>query len=416
MILLVDTIPKDARNQGSVNLGFEIVKEKLSADTCFWWEQVDITKYDRIAFNVFYPMHILNIVPFLTRNNIEVLKQKRNQTPYLIVGGQGIGKNHILKDIVDEEYYGELDAEDNIKEITSKAVIKNNKAVIELTRGCKYRCVFCEYGHVYGGKYREKNIDFVKKQILDIKEKNVKNVNFISSNFAGYSNIDELIQFCIDNKIRILNSDSCLNDVDKILPHTKHLSRTIKLGVESFDEKSRFLVKKKITDEKLLELVKTLTDKFSYLHFYLIFGIPDDNYDNWIKWLKILSDLRKNYDKPVRYEFNITNLEPCTGTPFSEYDVVDFKKKEEFLKIWTKALIEYGFHKGTEITYYNCGGRLGRKENSYNMLMELKTKSDITDKLIYPLKRGVSRSVSDKEALKFLNYGENIKHDEFWNE
>jgi hypothetical protein len=59
----------------------------------------------------------------------------------------------------------------------------------------------------------------------------------------------------------------------------------------------------------------------------------------------------------------------------------------------------------TELDYKNAHGRIGRKENSYKMLMELKNSGpEITDKLINCFPNGINRSISDKEALKFLSW------------
>ena len=69
-VLMVDTVPKNARNTGTINLGLEIVVDKLDADVMFWYDDIDnIDKYELIAFNVFYPMNILNIAPFFKKNN-----------------------------------------------------------------------------------------------------------------------------------------------------------------------------------------------------------------------------------------------------------------------------------------------------------------------------------------------------------
>lgn len=119
---LVDTTPADMRNKTSINLGYEIVAEKLNA-VKFHWRDVLDDKYDVIAFNVFYPTNIFNIVPFLTRNKIEPLKALRKGSPKIIVGGQGVGGNNILAEIADEIFIGEIDYDENKIEIIIMLIV-----------------------------------------------------------------------------------------------------------------------------------------------------------------------------------------------------------------------------------------------------------------------------------------------------
>jgi hypothetical protein len=139
-----------------------------------------------------------------------------------------------------------------------------------------------------------------------------------------------------------------------------------------------------------------------------------------MKWQSRLGDIRKRFTesdknlfgetetrntKNIRFEFNITNFEPSYGTPLSTAPDVDFGEKDKFLAMWTAGLIKEGFHHGTSIEYKNAGGRLGRKELSYKMLMMLKRGGpELTEGLINALPNGIGRSVSDAEAVRFLEY------------
>jgi len=421
-VLVVDTVPKDARNQGSINLGLEIVKDKMDADVCHWWEMVpNVGKYELIGFNVFYPTALLNIVPFLRKNNLSLLKPGRGIKT--IAGGPGIGHNNILGGIIDETFLGEYDEFENIKEITSKPYFKGNKAVIELTRGCRSRCHFCEY--IWSNpSNRQKPIELVKEQIDYVVSKGIRNINFMSANFTGYHHVQELAPYAASKGVVIKNSDITIRDAHNIFPILKYLPKYLKMGVESFDEKTRIKIGKKFTDEHLFLTIKKLLRHCSDLHFYLIYGLPDDDYTKWFKWLKILGDLRKTYrhkvpnlfnpegelenTKPIRFEFSMTNFEPADGTLLESANQVDFKEKNKFLKKWFSALIENGFVdkklKG-RLDYKNFKGRIGRKKKSYDLLMELKKGGpELTDHLVNVYPNGVGRSISDDESMKFLNF------------
>jgi len=418
--IIVDTSPKDTRNRGSINLGFEIVAEIYDADRCNWFDVIT-KKYDRILFNVIYPTNMLNIVPFLKNNGIEILKDKRKSQPYIIAGGQGINHLGILDRIVDETFIGEADFLDNTKEITSHLYTSKNNTVIEISRGCKYSCSFCEYTWNYGGKYREKNIDLAKKQIDIVHKMGRRTVNFMSANFTGYSKFNELLEYTAHKNMRIVNTDANYYDLANAIKNKYFYHKVIKIGIESFDEDTRSRVNKKISDDRLRDLFEIMAEKMNYIHLYLIYGLPGDNYESWFDWLQWLSDLRRKrsigytdlfggnhliHDKQIRFEFNITNFEPCPLTPLEKSPPVDFEKKEIFLQEWMRCLIDYGFKKPlSKMDYKNARGRMGRKENSYKLLMQLKTSGEeITYKLINVFPKGVGRSILDDDAQKFLNY------------
>lgn len=410
--LLVDTIPKNARNMGSVNLGLEIVADRLGADVIDWWEVAD-KEYDVIAFNVFYVTHLLNIYPFLKNNGISLFAKDRRGSPYVIAGGQGIGGNGILDTVCDEVFVGEFDGDSmdkdgfhRVGELDSCPIVKNSKAVIELTRGCKYRCTFCEYGWVHGGKYREKDLEFVKEQISQCLDVGIRQINFLSANFGGYGKIEELLDFCKEKKVSVLNSDTCLRDMMRLTPHIK--SNYVKLGVESFDEKTRFSVGKKIKDDELREMFDHLVSQgASGIHFYLIYGLPGDDYDRWYDWLEWLAARREACtDRNLRLEFNITNFEPCAGTPLENAPQVDFEQKHIFLKKWADMLVRLVYHREDEIWYHNCWGRFGRREASYKLLMALKTWGPEAAERFKRFPHGVGRSVNENVAMKFFNKGE----------
>lgn len=415
--IILDTLPVDSESAGSINLGLELVSQQTGAKIVHWRDKLDFVPKN-IGINIIYPPHMLNVVPFLKRNGIEPLKEDRKGKHILTAGGPAIGNGKALVDIVDHVYFGEFDTELNLTSIVSEPIIKNGKAVLELTRGCKSKCKFCEY--TFGvKKYREKDLELVKAQIMNLMKQGIKRINFLSANFAGYSKLPELIEYCIFNHITILNCDSCVKDVHRILPYTKYLQKQIKLGIESFDEATRMSIAKPMAEQQLIDTIKTLSDHMNSIHMYLIYGLPGDNYDEWLRWLKILSDIRKSYTtssynlldeevitntKNLRYEFSITNFEPCFNTPMANCPTVDFEAKEKFVTMWGQGLMKNDFFKGEVYEYKNAKGRIGRKEHSYEMLMMLKNGEGLTSRFLNLFQKGVGRSIKQEEAEEFIDY------------
>ena len=444
---LVQLVPKDMRSQESINLGLEIIKHKV--ESCGWnvdlykfGEKIDKDKYDIIGFNLFYVTQMLNLVPFLKQNNIEVFSEKRGK-PLLIAGGQGVQNPKPINKIIDIFTIG--DGEENIlniiknfendslknllnfdgiyypkynnqitfgrvNEIKSDPVIFKKRAMIELNRGCKYRCKFCQYGWT-GGKHREKSIELVKQQVNDILDQGVKNINFLSCNIGGYSKIKELLSYCILKNVRLLNTDVRIDEYTEDVAAMLNILkvRTLKVGLESFSEKTRFECGKKITDKQFKKFIETaINNNISNFHFYLIYGLPsEEDYEKWFYYIESVKNRIKNVERNIRLEYSIMNFEPSIFTPYEHEPLIDFVEKHKFLNKYLQLLEKIGNIQDASTKWYkNMHGRLGRKEEPYKITMWLLHGDESINDVLYDLDiKGVGRSINLKVYEKISKYG-----------
>ncbi len=398
-VLLVDTSAtvngsRDNRGSRTFNFGMDIVCRKLGADVCSWLDRVDITGYDVVAFNVYYSMNLLNIRPFLELNGIN------RGDIRLIAGGQGINCNGILDSLVDDVYYGEIDYDENEESIVSDAVIVDGRGIVEVQRGCRYSCKFCNYGNDRGGNYREKGIDLLKEQLDYLCNKGVYQVTFLSVNLAGYSKLDELFEYCIKMGIKIRNADTTVFDFRKMGKYMDYLPRSFRFGVESFDYGTRCRLGKGFTDEMLYDMMGFMMGRSVHLHLYLMYGLPDDDYSSWFRATgdivklvdretKYVSNRQKNLlgsscEKilnNVRIDYSISVFEPEENTPYSDMPYPDFREKHLFMDEFFKYMVDIGFIKTggrDDLDYTKMHGRFGKGEYYYKFLMKLK-RGDISD-------------------------------------
>lgn len=435
---LVQLTPKDMRSQDSINLGFKIIsdiikKQGWHLDTYKFGDKIeDINSYDIIGFSIFYFTQMLNLIPFLKENGIEPLSSKRKNQPLLIAGGQGIQNPKPISKFIDVFSMGEGEGvleyilnnhndinvlskhnslyipnikkeyiSNKINDIESDPIIYGKNSMIELTRGCKQRCKFCQYGWT-NGKYREKNVEIVKKQILMVKEKGIKNINLLSCNLGGYSKINEILDFCIMHKIRLMNTDMRIDEYSEEIAKRLDILkvRTLKVGVESFSEKTRNDINKNVSNNQLnIFIDRALKYNISNLHFYLIYGLPNDNYEEWFYYMEYIKDKIKMVDRNIRVEFSITNFEPAIFTPYEKQPFVNFIKKHEFMREYLTKQEQLGYIKQNAKTkdYKNTHGRLGRKERSYNIGMWLLHGDESIGDVLYDLNiKGIGRSINGK--------------------
>lgn len=427
------------RSQDSINLGLEIISEIVKKqgwqlDTYKFGDKIqDVNSYDIIGFSLFYFTQMLNLVPFLKSNNIEPLSSKRNNQPLLLAGGQGIQNPKPISKFIDVFCMGEGEGvleyilenyknknilsnhkslyipniNDNfifnsIKDVDSKPIIYGKNSMIELTRGCKNRCKFCQYGWT-NGKYREKNIELVKQQILEVKDKGIKNINLLSCNLGGYSKINEVLDFCIEENIRLMNTDMRIDEYSEEIAIKLDLLkvRTLKVGVESFSDQTRIGINKNISKIQLDTFIdRALKHNISNLHFYLIYGLPnEENYNEWFNYMEYIKNRIKSVDRNIRIEFSITNFEPAIYTPFEKSPLINFQDKHKFMREYLIKQEELGYIKQPAQTkdYKNSHGRLGRKERSYNIGMWLLHGNETVGDVLYELNiKGIGRSINEK--------------------
>ena len=406
--LLVVTSPRDTRRTTAINLGLQIAAKERGADVVHWSDpNVEIGNYDRIGFNVYYPLNILNIEPFLRRYNLG-----RPGGPVLQAGGHGVSNLGGVMDAYPIEVYrGEIEGHwvdrkgyHRAKDVLSEPVRDGSKAIMELTRGCRYSCNFCEYGCTLGGSYREKPLELAKEQLIDLRSQGITRINLLSVNMAGYRHIEELIDFCKFWGITILNADTCIKEIrsiEKLLPRMAK----VQIGLESFDERTRIANKKGIPDELLWPTLEWILEHSGGIYFYLIFGLPDDNYGSWWEAIHRLADIRRRItSKSVRFDFSISTFEPSLGTPLEGAPWVDFEQRTAFKIQWAKEMHSSGLFKKLYLDDLNkVPGIWGKEETTYRLLMHLKRGGQRVGEIARQVfKNGVTRSPSMAQKLRFL--------------
>jgi hypothetical protein len=112
-----------------------------------------------------------------------------------------IQRNHYI----DKENYSVY--EDNQEYLaTAIKYAKDNKmepfVIIETTRGCPYKCVFCEWGGGINTKIIKKDIDIVKRDILALINAGYKDTYLTDANFGVFEDRDiEIFRFGWQNRL-----------------------------------------------------------------------------------------------------------------------------------------------------------------------------------------------------------------------
>ena len=76
--------------------------------------------------------------------------------------------------------------------------------IIETTRGCPYKCVYCEWGGGIHTKIIKKDIDLVKRDILALKKAGYRDAYLTDANFGAFEDRDiDIFKFAWENKFNL---------------------------------------------------------------------------------------------------------------------------------------------------------------------------------------------------------------------
>jgi radical SAM superfamily enzyme YgiQ (UPF0313 family) len=190
--------------------------------------------------------------------------------------------------------------------------------VVEIARGCPYKCKFCEIGNIQ--KYRERSYDEVKSGI-DLCNTNItRRINFIAPESSSHRSHKDILKYAKHAGFFSSGVGSARLD------HAKQLSCTgipintlIRVGVDGLTEQRRFSVGKRITDRMIFDYFRQMTD-VGHVNFkmFMIFGYEEEVLQDFDQFARIMHHVlslpvKKNTSLRIKW----TPFIPQPGTPLA---------------------------------------------------------------------------------------------------
>ena len=239
-----------------------------------------------------------------------------------------------------------------------------DRAVVEIRRGCGRMCRFCQPGHVTL-PIRERSA----QDIIDITKKLVKNTGYeeyslLSLSSNDYANINEVLKELnvdfLEKKVSVTLPSQRIDGFNLELANLVQSVRksTMTLAPEAGSQRLRDVIKKNITKEQIENAVLTLYENgWSRVKLYFICGLPTETIEDMDEMVNLLSGLRYKSklikkEKGLNHSLELT----CTLSIFVPKPFTPFQWCPQMSLDEVKAHIDYLMErmkkvKGVKINY-----------------------------------------------------------------
>ena len=221
----------------------------------------------------------------------------------------------------------------------------HDRAVLEIMRGCKWGCKFCQAGWT-NRPVRERKME----NLLMTAEKLIQNtgyeeISLISLSSSDYSKIDELAKTLAvkyePQKINIALPSMRTNTFSIKL--AKEIARVRPSGVtlapEAGTQRLREVIGKNMTEENIMEGVKAAFEEgIESIKLYFMIGLPTETEEDIAEIGKLaqkIFETGRQHSRRARITVNISTFIPKPHTPFQweeQISIEETKRRQQIIK------------------------------------------------------------------------------------
>lgn len=216
---------------------------------------------------------------------------------------------------------------------------------VEIARGCKRGCRFCEAGFIYR-PYRERSLRRIEEILIEsLKQTGYEEVSLLSLSAGDYSGITPLLSNLMGRfetervslSFPSLRIDSIVGQLAEEVKRVRKTGFTI--APEAGTERLRRVINKEMDEKVLLDGITQLFEKgWRNLKLYFMIGLPKENDEDLkgiidlAKKISLLGERKKTHPN---IHVSVSTFVPKPHTPFqwaSQISLREMKEKLQFLK------------------------------------------------------------------------------------
>ena len=269
-------------------------------------------------------------------------------------GAPAVITKRIIEDL-DNAYYP-------TKMIVPSTEIVHERANLEVFRGCVRGCRFCQAGFSCR-PVRKKSADVLYRQAVDMLEDSGHNEITLSSlSTSDYRQLkeltDELIPYCVDNKINLsvpsLRADNFSQELMRKLQTLRKSGLTF--APEAGTQRLRDVINKNLTEEEILTTcANAFSGGWNNVKLYFMLGLPTETDEDVLgiadlvyKVIKTWKENASNKKRGLRVHVATAYFVPKPHTPFQwekQITPEEYLRRCRLLKdhFYSKS-IEYNYH------------------------------------------------------------------------
>lgn len=223
--------------------------------------------------------------------------------------------------------------------------VTQDRAVLEIQRGCIRGCRFCQAGMVYR-PVRERSVEKLKELAVKIlNNTGYDEISLSSLSSSDYSSLPELVNFLMDyaDKTRLnislpsLRIDAFSLDVMSKVQDIRKSSLTF--APEAGSQRLRNVINKGLTEEVILNgASEAFKGGWNKVKLYFMLGLPTETEEDMHAIADLCNEIARVYYETVPKEDRKGRVQITASSsffvpkPFTPFQWVRMDKKEDFLK------------------------------------------------------------------------------------
>lgn len=320
--------------------GLEIVKRQIKR---YGYEIENFTTQNNnpVLFSLYWPEQIFDYIKFryqfgMKNKNVIIGGNTATANPDILLGLNSyvfIGDGENFDGNINNQYILNLSNKIPVEKSTAENIIPmsyedvqtNRRAFCEMSRGCKNKCLFCQYGWLK--KYRECDIVDIAHVIKKSKTKSIR--LFAADRFQHNKYLDIRNAMVKSGKCDT-GSDVSMRFVYKN-PQYLNFTKKIRVGIEGMSERLRKLIGKPFTNDKIVEFCSMVSKAgIKCLDWYMIYGLPTEHEDDVKEFAELLKLLDNTLPEGYTIAIHWNAFTPSAQTPF-QYEASSYGYNREYL-------------------------------------------------------------------------------------